>query len=73
MVPKYWKTTIAGHTRRLREQGECLMKNTEKLKRYHELFSDDAKAEAFDQLADVFYAGNFGTMSKSDIETLMFT
>lgn len=48
------------------------MKNTEKLKRYHELFSDDAKAEAFDQLADVFYAGNFGTMSKSDIETLMF-
>ena len=43
-------------------------------KRYNTLFSDDkSKAEAFDKLAERFYNKNFGSMSKSDIEVLMFS
>lgn len=49
------------------------MIQADKLGHYHELFSDTDKAEAFDQLAQLFYAGNFGKMSKADVETLMFS
>ena len=43
------------------------------MSRYDELFENEKeKATAFDQLSERFYAGNFGTMAKSDIETLMF-
>lgn len=43
-------------------------------KKYRELFPDDkAKAEAFDMLADRFYNMNFGTLSKTDAEVLMFS
>jgi hypothetical protein len=42
--------------------------------RYDELFGDEkSKAEAFDLIADRFYSKNFGTMQKTDIETLMFS
>lgn len=42
--------------------------------RYHELFPDDkTKADAFDKLALHFYDANFGTMSKTDMEVLMFS
>lgn len=42
--------------------------------RYNELFPDDeTKAAAFDKLALHFYDANFGTMSKADIEVLMFS
>lgn len=48
-------------------------KTKDKMSRYRELFSKpEEKAKAFDLLAENFYAGNFGTMSKADIETLMF-
>ncbi len=40
--------------------------------RYDKLFDTDAKAEAFDKIAARFYDGNFGQMSKSDFETLLF-
>lgn len=50
------------------------MSAVDKLSRYNDLFSDDKeKAEAFDELAKVFYAGNFGSMTKANIETLMFS
>lgn len=49
------------------------MVQSDKLGRYKELFSDADKSAAFDQLAEVFYAGNFGKMSKTDVETLMFS
>lgn len=40
---------------------------------YEEIFSDlNSKADAFDAIAKHFYEGNFGRMSKADIETLMF-
>ena len=44
--------------------------------KYHELFPDDnlkAKAEAFDKIAKKYYYGNFGSTSKSDLDTLMFS
>lgn len=42
--------------------------------RYEKLFSTlEDKARAFDQIAQRFYMGNFGTMTKADIETLMFS
>lgn len=41
--------------------------------RYKELFHDDkSKAAAFDEIALRYYTGNFGQMSKSDFETLLF-
>ena len=49
------------------------MNNDAKLDRYHELFSDvESKAKAFDEIAACYYASNFGTMSKSDFEILLF-
>lgn len=45
----------------------------DKLSRFRELFPDDAsKARAFEEIAAQFYAGNFGRMTKTDFETLMF-
>lgn len=35
-------------------------------------FTKDEKAELFDKIADCFYNTNFGQMSKSEIELLMF-
>lgn len=49
------------------------MSNEDRLARYEELFSGEDKARAFDKIANQFYAGNFGTMAKSDMETLMFS
>lgn len=49
------------------------MSNEDRLARYKELFSEEDKARAFDKIANQFYAGNFGTMAKSDMETLMFS
>lgn len=49
------------------------MSNEDRLARYEELFSEENKARAFDKIANQFYAGNFGTMAKSDMETLMFS
>ena len=49
------------------------MSNEDRLARYEELFSEEDKARAFDKIANQFYAGNFGTMAKSDMETLMFS
>lgn len=41
---------------------------------YNKLFENEKdKAEAFDMIAENFYFGNFGSMSKSDLETLMFS
>lgn len=41
---------------------------------YNKLFENDRdKAEAFDMIAENFYFGNFGSMSKSDLEVLMFS
>ena len=41
--------------------------------RYNLLFSKEEKAAAFDQIADQYYLGNFGRMSKTDFETLLFS
>ncbi len=35
-------------------------------------FSQEEKAELFDEIADCFFNANFGQMSKSDIELMMF-
>lgn len=41
---------------------------------YENLFpTDKTKAEAFDTIAEQFYFCNFGTMQKTDIETLLFS
>ncbi|MCM1579002.1 MAG: hypothetical protein NC078_09415 [Ruminococcus sp.] len=36
------------------------------------ILTDSEKIKAFDEIAGLFYRRNFGTASKSDIETLMF-
>ena len=42
--------------------------------KYDELFSDDAaKARAFDKIAELYYFANFGSTSKADFDTLMFS
>lgn len=42
--------------------------------KYNELFNNDkAKAEAFDKIAEHYYNINFGSMSKSDFDLLMFS
>ncbi len=41
--------------------------------RYQELFDDDAKIKAFDQLAEKYYCMNFGSASKTDLDILMFS
>lgn len=49
------------------------MGQEKKNSRYDELFpSSEEKAAAFDRIAEHFYNGNFGQMSKGDLETLMF-
>ena len=47
---------------------------------YEQLFSNDAgeedlagKAKAFDQIAEKYYFGNFGSVGKSDLDVLMFS
>ncbi len=41
---------------------------------YNNLFkTNEDKAKSFDKIAENFYFGNFGTMSKSDLEVLMFS
>lgn len=41
---------------------------------YRHLFPTEAiKAEAFDKIAELFYNCNFGSTTKTDIETLMFS
>lgn len=40
---------------------------------YNDLFDQEAKAKAFDQLAERYYMKNFGTIQKSDLDTLMFS
>lgn len=41
---------------------------------YEELFSSvEAKAKAFDEIAKQYYFCNFGSMSKTDLDTLMFS
>lgn len=50
------------------------MSDTERKDRYSILFPDEkSKAEAFDKIAEHFYRKNFVTMSKTDMETLMFS
>lgn len=50
------------------------MSDTERKDRYSILFLDEkSKAEAFDKIAEHFCRKNFGTMSKTDMETLMFS
>ena len=44
----------------------------------HEIYNDyfptkEEKASAFDKIAERYYFANFGTMSKSDLETLLFS
>lgn len=44
------------------------------MEKYNELFNNDkVKAEAFDKIAEHYYDVNFGSMSKSDLEVLMFS
>lgn len=40
---------------------------------YKVLFDDKAKIDAFDKIAEAYYYANFGSESKSDLETLMFS
>lgn len=40
---------------------------------YNEIFTTDDKAKAFDEIAKCYYDRNFGTMSKSDFEVLLFS
>lgn len=35
--------------------------------------SSEEKIEAFDKIAELYFSGNFGTMAKSDFETLLFS
>ncbi|MCH5273663.1 MAG: hypothetical protein J1E35_08310 [Lachnospiraceae bacterium] len=50
------------------------MEKVELEKLYKDLFpSEKEKAAAFDEIAKQFYFCNFGTMQKSDIETLLFS
>lgn len=44
------------------------------MKIYNELFNDDEKkATAFDKIAELYYDRNFGSVSKADLDTLMFS
>lgn len=40
---------------------------------YEEAFDDDAKISAFNKIAENYYNANFSSMSKSDLETLLFS
>ncbi len=49
-------------------------KEEQRREKYDALFPNDRiKAEAFDQIAERYYFGNFGTMQKSDLEVLLFS
>lgn len=37
------------------------------------VFNNEEKCKAFDAIASYYYSGNFGSMSKSDFETLLFS
>lgn len=51
-----------------------MMSKEKSVTEFNKLFSDDKeKAAAFDKIAEKFYYANFGSTSKSDIETLMFS
>ncbi len=41
--------------------------------KYKEYFSDEAKVKAFDKIAERYYIANFGSMSKNEFETLLFS
>ena len=42
--------------------------------KYDELFDSDAKkAAAFDKIAEMYYFNNFGSVSKTDLDTLLFS
>ena len=41
--------------------------------RYNQYFSEEDKAKAFDKIAERYYFANFGTMAKTDMETLLFS
>ncbi|MCD7727220.1 MAG: hypothetical protein LUH57_02605 [Ruminococcus sp.] len=41
--------------------------------KYDYLFSSADKVKAFDKLAEKYYFANFGSTSKSDLDTLMFS
>lgn len=41
--------------------------------RYEEMFELEDKAAAFDKIAELYYYTNFGSASKTDIDTLMFS
>lgn len=44
------------------------------MEKYNQLFCNEhIKAEAFDKIAEKFYNSNFGSISKSDFEVLMFS
>lgn len=48
--------------------------NTDAKQKYEELFSsDEEKARAFDRIAERYYFMNFGSMSKTDLDVLMFS
>ena len=47
---------------------------TESQQKYNELFPDEkVKAKAFDELAEKYYFQNFGNISKSELDVLMFS
>lgn len=53
--------------------GDKNMTSNGVLSRYQELFPDEtSKAAAFDKIAECYFNRNFGRMSKSDLETLLF-
>ncbi len=50
------------------------MTRNEAKERYNQYFSTaEGKAIAFDKIAERYYFANFGTMSKSDLETMLFS
>ena len=53
--------------------GDFQKENKKKQERYDELFSvEGSKEKAFDRIAHEFFFGNFGRMSKTDLDVLMF-
>lgn len=40
---------------------------------YYKVFSDEDKVKAFDRIAECYYFKNFGTVSKAELELLMFS
>lgn len=48
------------------------MKNSRKEMKSFELYSDGKKAELFDKICEHYFTRNFGTMTKSEFELLLF-